>query len=122
MIWKPSSKTPLCAIAVQHICNRVMKANNVEGVFNLCIGRGSSIGEKLINDERVPLISATGSCKMGRRIGAVVHGRLARSILELGGNNAIAVMEPDADLRSWPCRAVALRQQWALQASAAPRA
>jgi aldehyde dehydrogenase (NAD+) len=97
MIWKPSSKTPLCAIAVQHICNRVMKANGVEGVFNLCIGRGSSIGERLINDERVPLISATGSCHMGRRIGAVVGGRLARSILELGGNNAI-IVEPDANM------------------------
>jgi len=97
MIWKPSSKTPLCAVAVQHIANRVMKENGVEGVFNLVVGRGSTIGEKLISDERIPLISATGSCRMGRRIGEVVGKRLARSILELGGNNAI-IVEPDANM------------------------
>jgi aldehyde dehydrogenase (NAD+) len=96
MIWKPSSKTPLCAIAVQHVCNKVMKANGCEGVFNLVVGRGSTIGEKLINDERVPLISATGSCQMGRRIGQAVAARLGRSLLELGGNNAI-IVEPDAN-------------------------
>jgi aldehyde dehydrogenase (NAD+) len=97
MIWKPSSKTPLCAVAVQNICNKVMKANKCEGVFNLVVGRGSSIGEKLINDGRVPLISATGSCKMGERIGTAVAKRFGRVILELGGNNGI-IIEPDADL------------------------
>jgi aldehyde dehydrogenase (NAD+) len=97
MIWKPSSKTPLCAIAIQQICDRVMKKNDVRGVFNLCVGRGSAVGEKLINDPRIPLISATGSCRMGRRIGEAVGKRLGRSLLELGGNNAIIVTE-DADL------------------------
>jgi len=97
MIWKPSSKTPLCAIAIQHICDRVMKKNDVRGVFNLCVGRGSAVGEKLINDPRIPLISATGSCRMGRRIGEAVGKRLGRSLLELGGNNAIIVTD-DADL------------------------
>ena len=97
MIWKPSSKTPLCAIAVQHICDKVMKAHDVQGVFNLSVGRGSAVGEKLINDKRVPLISATGSCRMGRRIGSVVAQRLGRSLLELGGNNAVIVTE-DSDL------------------------
>ena len=91
MIWKPSSKTPLCAVAVQHICNRVMKANGCEGVFSLAVGRGSTVGERLINDRRIPLISATGSTKMGTRIGEVVASRLGRSILELGGNNAVIV-------------------------------
>jgi aldehyde dehydrogenase (NAD+) len=97
MVWKPSSKTPLCAIAVQNICNRVMKEYDCEGVFGLVVGRGSSIGERLINDERIPLISATGSCRMGRRIGEAVAKRLGRSLLELGGNNAI-IVEPDANL------------------------
>ncbi|HKK73027.1 MAG TPA: aldehyde dehydrogenase family protein [Candidatus Krumholzibacteria bacterium] len=99
MIWKPSSKTPLCAIAIQHICNRVMKEHGCEGVFSLAVGRGSVIGERMINDERLPLISATGSTKMGKRIGQVVGGRLGRSILELGGNNAVIVDETaDLDL------------------------
>jgi len=97
MIWKPSSKTPLCAIAIQHIANEVMKENNLEGVFNLLIGSSKTIGEKLINDPRIPLISATGSCRMGTRIGEVVGKRLGKSLLELGGNNAIIVMN-DANL------------------------
>lgn len=97
MIWKPSSKTPLTAIAVQHICNRVMKNNGLNGIFNLTIGSGSTIGEKMINDTRIPLISATGSTRMGKRIAEVTAKRLGRSILELGGNNAIIVME-DANL------------------------
>jgi len=97
MIWKPSSKTPLTAVAVQHIANKVMEANGLSGVFNLAIGRGSEVGERLINDRRVPLISATGSCRMGRRIGSVVGQRLGRSLLELGGNNAIIVLD-DANL------------------------
>jgi aldehyde dehydrogenase (NAD+) len=97
MIWKPSSETPLTAIAVQHICNRVMKENDIEGIFNLVVGRGAMIGEKLIKDKRIPLVSATGSCEMGYRIGEVVGRRLGRTILELGGNNAIIVMD-DANL------------------------
>jgi len=92
-VWKPSSKTPLCAIAIQHICNEVLERNGYQGIFNLMIGRGSTIGERLINDIRVPLISATGSTHMGKRIGEVVGARLGKSILELGGNNAIIVDE-----------------------------
>jgi len=96
-IWKPSSKTPLTAIAVQKIAERVQKEAGIEGVFSLVIGRGSDVGEKILADRRVPLISATGSCRMGRRIAQVVGDRLGRTILELGGNNAIVVMD-DADL------------------------
>jgi aldehyde dehydrogenase (NAD+) len=96
MIWKPSSKTPLTAIAVQNIANRVMQRNSIEGVFNLIIGRGADVGEKLLADRRIPLISATGSCRMGRRIANVVGERLGRCLLELGGNNAVIVMD-DAD-------------------------
>ena len=92
-IWKPSSKTPLCGIAIQNICNSVLEKNGYKGIFNLIIGRGSTIGECLINDNRVPLISATGSTRMGKRIGKVVGGRLGKTILELGGNNAIIVDE-----------------------------
>jgi len=97
MIWKPSSKTPLTAVAVQNIANRVMANNGLTGIFNLVIGRGSEVGERLINDRRLPLISATGSCRMGRRISRVVGERLGRCLLELGGNNAVIVMD-DANL------------------------
>jgi len=97
MIWKPSSKTPLTAIAVQNICNRVMERNGLSGVFNLVIGRGSDVGERMLADRRIPLISATGSCRMGRRIATVVGERLGRSLLELGGNNAVIVMD-DANM------------------------
>jgi aldehyde dehydrogenase (NAD+) len=97
MIWKPSRKAPLTAIAVQHICNRVMAQHKVEGVFCLAIGADDTVGEALIHDERIPLISATGSSRMGRHLGQAVAGRLGRSLLELGGNNAIIVMD-DADL------------------------
>ena len=92
-IWKPSSKATLCGIAVQNICNEVLERNGYKGIFNLIIGRGSTIGERLINDVRVPLISATGSTPMGKRIGEVVGARLGKTILELGGNNAIIVDE-----------------------------
>lgn len=98
MIWKPSSQTPLTAIATQHICNDVMRENGLEGIFNLLIGRGRTVGEKLISDRRIPLISATGSCTMGRRIGEVVSNRLGRCLLELGGNNGVIIAQ-DADLR-----------------------
>ena len=92
-IWKPSSKTPLTAIAVQNICNEVLEKHGYKGIFNLIIGSGSKIGDKLVNDKRVPLISATGSTRMGIDIAQKVSKRLGKSILELGGNNAIIVDE-----------------------------
>ena len=92
-VWKPSSKTPLCAIAIQNICNDVLERNGYYGIFNVIIGRGSTIGECLVRDIRVPLISATGSTPMGKRIGEIVGARLGKTILELGGNNAIIVDE-----------------------------
>jgi len=97
MVWKPSSKTPLCAIAMQNILNRVMERHDLRGVFGLVIGRGSSVGERMLNDKRIALISATGSTGMGRRVAEATSRRLAGRILELGGNNAIIVAE-DADL------------------------
>jgi aldehyde dehydrogenase (NAD+) len=97
VVWKPSSDTPLTAIAVQHICNRVMARHGVPGVFNLVVGPGRAVGERLINDQRIPLISFTGSTKMGRHVAETTARRFGRSILELGGNNAIIVAE-DADI------------------------
>ncbi|MDG6996401.1 MAG: aldehyde dehydrogenase family protein [Nitrososphaerota archaeon] len=97
MVWKPSSKVPLIAIAVQHIVNRVMKAHSQTGIFTTVVGSGSVVGERLINDDRVALISSTGSTTMGRRVATATSKRLARSILELGGNNSIIVAE-DANL------------------------
>ena len=97
VIWKPSSQTPLCSIAVQHICNRVMAAFAVEGIFNLVIGSGGEVGQRLVDDQRVPLISFTGSTFQGRKVATSVAGRFGHSILELGGNNAIIVMD-DASL------------------------
>ncbi len=99
VIWKPSLKTPLCSIAVQNICNEVLKINNYEGIFNLVIGEDNEIGEQLVNDERIPLISATGSTKMGKIVSKKVASRLGKTILELGGNNAIIVdKESNLDL------------------------
>ena len=97
MIWKPSSSTPLTAIAVQKIVNGVAKRHDIDGVFNLIVGRGSDVGEKLIQDHRVPLVSFTGSTGMGKRVGEVVGGRLGSTILELGGNNAI-IIDESADM------------------------
>ncbi len=94
VVWKPSSKTPLCAIACQNIIREVFKANGVpDGVSSVVVGRGSTVGERILADGRLNLISATGSTKMGRRIGQVVGGRLGRTILELGGNNALIISE-----------------------------
>ncbi|MCF7807135.1 MAG: aldehyde dehydrogenase family protein [Candidatus Marinimicrobia bacterium] len=90
-IWKPSSTTPLCAVAVQNICNQVLEENGYKGIFNLVIGKGSTIGERLINDKRIPLVSFTGSTYMGRHVGEVVSKRFGKTILELGGNNAIVI-------------------------------
>ena len=92
-IWKPSSSTPLTAIAVQHICNSVMENSGYSGIFSILIGRGSIIGEKLIQDSQIPLISFTGSTHMGRHVSSTVSERFGKTILELGGNNAIIVDE-----------------------------
>jgi aldehyde dehydrogenase (NAD+) len=97
-VWKPSEKTPLTAIACQRITEEVFAANGVpEGVSGLVIGDGE-IGKLMANDTRVPLISATGSTRMGKSVGAAVGQRLGRSLLELGGNNAI-IIAPTADLK-----------------------
>jgi len=103
VLWRPSSETPLTAIAVQKICNRVLDRHGLKGVFNLVIGPSRPIGEALIRDRRIPLISFTGSTEVGRHVSAVVAERLGRSILELGGNNGIIVMDdanPDLVLRA----------------------
>lgn len=97
-IWKPSPTTPLTAIAVQRIVNRVTAAHGGEGVFGLCVGTGTEAGEWIADDPRLPLVSATGSCAMGRAVGTRVARRLGRSLLELGGNNAAIVTE-SADLK-----------------------
>ena len=97
-LWKPSSKTPLTGIACTKIAEQVCLANNVDpAIFSMIVGRGSTVGEKLLHDRRVPLVSATGSCRMGYRVGEVVHKRLGRTILELGGNNAI-IVTPHANM------------------------
>ena len=97
-VWKPSEKTPLTALACQFITNEVFKENNVpEGVSSLVIG-DAEIGKLMANDARVPLISATGSTRMGKSVGALVGARLGRALLELGGNNAI-IIAPSADLK-----------------------
>jgi aldehyde dehydrogenase (NAD+) len=103
VIWRPSSETPLTAIAVQKICNRVMERAGLKGIFNLVIGASNPIGETMIGDRRIPLISFTGSTDVGRHVSEVVARRLGRSILELGGNNGIIVMndaDPDLVLRA----------------------
>lgn len=97
IIWKPSERTPLTAIAVTRITSEVMAGSGFEGVFNLVAGTGAEVGQAMVNDRRLPLISATGSIRMGKQVGPAVASRLGRSILELGGNNAIVVMD-DADL------------------------
>lgn len=98
VIWKPSSKTPLTAIATMKIVWRVLKENGLpDGILNVVIGNREEVGEVLINDRRIPLISATGSVRMGRHIGEVVAARLGKTILELGGNNAI-LCTANADL------------------------
>jgi aldehyde dehydrogenase (NAD+) len=93
VIWKPAEATPLTAIAVQHVANRVMADHGVSGVFNLVVGSGRTVGERMTSDHRLPLISFTGSTAVGRHVAQVVAGRFGRCILELGGNNAIVVTE-----------------------------
>jgi len=105
MIWKPSLVTPLCAIAMTKVAHEVMRTQDIfrpdQGdpcdVFSLVIGTDEEVGKPMVADRRLPLISATGSCRMGRAVGEVVAARLGRTLLELGGNNAIIVM-PDADM------------------------
>ncbi len=96
VVWKPSEKTPLSAIAVHKICEPILARHGFRGVFTLVCGGGSVVGERMTADRRLPLISATGSSPIGRRIAEIVGGRLGRSLLELGGNNAAIVMA-DAD-------------------------
>jgi len=97
MIWKPSLKAPLTAIATHRIADAVFQKHGWGGVFNLIIGDDATIGEAMIRDRRIPLISATGSTRMGCHVGQVVAGRLGRTLLELGGNNAV-IVNHDADL------------------------
>ena len=98
VLWKPASKTPLTAIAVTKIAERVCRENGVDpAIFSLVVGKGSTVGDKLLHDRRIPLVSATGSCQMGYRVGEVVGKRLGRTVLELGGNNAI-IVTPSANL------------------------
>ncbi|KTD16119.1 L-piperidine-6-carboxylate dehydrogenase [Legionella jordanis] len=96
-IWKPSAKTPLCAVAVQHICNQVLQKNNCPEIFSLVIPESHDVAEALVNDSRIPLISFTGSTAVGRQVAAKVATRLGKTILELGGNNAI-ILDDTADL------------------------
>jgi aldehyde dehydrogenase (NAD+) len=97
-LWKPSERTPLTAIAVTRIAAEVCRQHDVDpAIFSLAVGKGATIGDRLLHDRRVPLVSATGSCRVGRRVAEVVGGRLGRTILELGGNNAI-VVTPSANM------------------------
>ena len=103
VLWRPSSDTPLTAVAVQKICNRVLDRHGLKGIFSLVIGRSDPIAETLIHDRRIPLVSFTGSTAVGRHVAEVIAGRLGRSILELGGNNGIIAMDdcnPDLLLRA----------------------
>ena len=94
VVWKPSSKVMLCAIATQNIVAKVLANCNVpEGVINLIAAGSAYVGDQFLEDKRVPLISATGSTKLGKRVGRIVGERLGRSLLELGGNNAIIITE-----------------------------
>lgn len=96
-LWKPSSLTPLTAIAVQNIVQSVVGETEWSAQFNVCIDADSEAGKSMAADQRLPLISATGSCEMGRSVGQTVAGRLGRSLLELGGNNGL-IVAPSANL------------------------
>lgn len=99
VMWKPSSKTPLCGVAVQKIAAEVLAENGMpDGVFNLVIGSGRDVGDIMLNDPRMKLVSFTGSTETGRHVGTVVAARFGRTILELGGNNASIVTE-SADMK-----------------------
>lgn len=96
-VWKPSLKTPLTAIATHRICERVLERHGWKGVFGLVIGEDSVVGRQMLDDRRIPLVSATGSVRMGRIVAEVVGKRLGKTLLELGGNNGVVVMN-DANL------------------------
>lgn len=96
-VWKPSAKTPLCAIAVHHICAKVMKKNNCPCIFNLIIPKSHDVVESMLMDSRIPLISFTGSTAVGKHVASKVASRLGKTILELGGNNAI-ILDESANL------------------------
>ncbi len=96
-VWKPSEKSALCSLACQHIWNEVAQANDVPAALSCLVNGYANIGEKISADRRIPLVSATGSTRMGKAVGATVGARLGRALLELGGNNAI-IITPDADL------------------------
>ncbi len=99
VVWKPSSKTPLTAVATHRIISKVLKENNVpEGVFNLVIAKSSVMGDNFLGDKRVRLLSVTGSTAVGKRVGGIVGKRLGKTILELGGNNAV-IITPSADIQ-----------------------
>ena len=98
VIWKPSSKTPLCAIAVQQLCDQVMKEMGYEAIFSLFISSNRDLINQFVQDKRVPLISFTGSTATGREVAQKVSARLGKSLLELGGNNAV-IVDKTADLR-----------------------
>ncbi len=97
-VWKPSEKTPICGIACQNIIAEVLKDNNLPEGISCLINGDYKVGEMLTNDTRVPLVSATGSTRMGKIVAKTVAGRLGKSLLELGGNNAI-IVTPDADIK-----------------------
>lgn len=97
VIWKPSPKAPLCAVAVQQICNRVMQQLGYSGIFSLFITDQPALAEQMVQDKRLPLISFTGSVPVGRRVAAMVGERLGRTLLELSGNNAV-IVDDTADL------------------------
>ncbi len=97
VIWKPSSQTPLCAIGLTNVCRPILEKEGFGALVSLCVGKGSEVGQRLLEDPRVPLLSFTGSTATGRNVASTVAGRFGRTILELGGNNAIVLLE-DADL------------------------
>jgi len=97
-VWKPSEKTPLCGIACQNIIAKVLKRNNLPEGISCLINGDYKVGEMMTTDKRMPLISATGSTRMGKIVAATVGQRLGKSLLELGGNNAI-IVTPDADIK-----------------------
>tara|TARA_B110000037_G_scaffold10175_1_gene11123 strand:+ start:3857 stop:5086 length:1230 start_codon:yes stop_codon:yes gene_type:complete len=97
-IWKPSEKAPLCGVACQKIIAEVLENNKLHGGISTIVIGGAEIGKLMSSDKRIPLISATGSTRMGKSVGEVVGGRLGKSLLELGGNNAV-ILTPNADLK-----------------------
>jgi aldehyde dehydrogenase (NAD+) len=92
-VWKPSPKTALCSLAVQHICNTVLERHELPAIFQIFVDAGTELAERFVDDRRVALVSFTGSTEVGRRVGVKVAQRLGKSLLELGGNNAIIVDE-----------------------------